>query len=312
MSFAVVQGVFQLFDKWRSLTYRKEDKRWFEEDATWHEEDVAKRNSEYSAHLSGKKMRKIVRDWHVEIAEQRNLENARVLWLRFVEKNRRDVEEKSELLKAIQQIGALFSGLAHVALTQLVVIPPGSENGPPFDPLVAIIPYAVLTAGVLGSLCVSVVICSMLLGVILRGGKNYVSEAAEEEFIIACRDFCHGYSAGDRPPSPRLTFDYFWASKCESTWQLAFGLFQLGATMFLFSLIPTGWMVFIKYDSARWGFLTLIGVTCVCWMFVQITWGRYLRKRSVNHEADKIAGQAAGLPYDWHAAPKRDDTWDHT
>ena len=96
--------------------------------------------------------------WHVEIAEQRNLENARVLWLRyvhittstracanthsmcirsqgsdrvtgirFVEKNRRDVEEKSELLKAIQQIGALFTGLAHVALTQLVVNPPGSK-----------------------------------------------------------------------------------------------------------------------------------------------------------------------------------------
>ena len=50
--------------------------------------------------------------------------------IRFVEKNRRDVEEKSELLKAVQQIGALFSGLAHVALTQLTVIPPGSAVSP--------------------------------------------------------------------------------------------------------------------------------------------------------------------------------------
>ena len=49
---------------------------------------------------------------------------------RFVEKNRRDVEEKSELLRAIQQIGALFSGLAHVALTQLTITPPGSPVSP--------------------------------------------------------------------------------------------------------------------------------------------------------------------------------------
>ena len=50
--------------------------------------------------------------------------------IRFVEKNRRDVEEKSELLRAIQQIGALFSGLAHVALTQLIVTPPDSPVSP--------------------------------------------------------------------------------------------------------------------------------------------------------------------------------------
>jgi hypothetical protein len=56
--------------------------------------------------------------WRIEDMEQRNLENARVLWLRFVEKNRRDVEEKTEQLKAISNLAALFAGFAVVTLTQ--------------------------------------------------------------------------------------------------------------------------------------------------------------------------------------------------
>ena len=63
MHFAVIQGVFQLIDKWLSLTHRREDKRWFEEDATWHEEDIVMRNSEYVAHLEGQSMRRTVREY---------------------------------------------------------------------------------------------------------------------------------------------------------------------------------------------------------------------------------------------------------
>jgi hypothetical protein len=37
---------------------------------------------------------------------------------RFVEKNRRDVEEKTEQLKAISNLAALFAGFAVVTLTQ--------------------------------------------------------------------------------------------------------------------------------------------------------------------------------------------------
>jgi hypothetical protein len=59
--------------------------------------------------------------WRIEDMEQRNLENARVLWLRFVEKNRRDVEEKTEQLKAISNLAALFAGFAVVTLTQFTI-----------------------------------------------------------------------------------------------------------------------------------------------------------------------------------------------
>lgn len=41
-----------------------------------------------------------------------------VLWARVVEKNRRDVEEKSEQLKAISTLAALISGFALTAFLQ--------------------------------------------------------------------------------------------------------------------------------------------------------------------------------------------------
>ena len=40
---------------------------------------------------------------------------------RFVERNRRDVEEKSDQLKAISNLAALFCGFAVVTLTQFIV-----------------------------------------------------------------------------------------------------------------------------------------------------------------------------------------------
>ncbi len=40
---------------------------------------------------------------------------------RFVEKNRRDVEEKTEQLKAISNLAALFAGFAVVTLTQFAI-----------------------------------------------------------------------------------------------------------------------------------------------------------------------------------------------
>lgn len=50
--------------------------------------------------------------------EQRSLENARVLWGRFMEKNRRDVEERAEQLKSIGNMAALVAGFAVVAFLE--------------------------------------------------------------------------------------------------------------------------------------------------------------------------------------------------
>jgi calcium release-activated calcium channel protein 1 len=57
--------------------------------------------------------------WRAEDVEQRALDNARVLWARILERNRRDVEEKSEQLKAISTLAALIAGFALSAFLQV-------------------------------------------------------------------------------------------------------------------------------------------------------------------------------------------------
>jgi len=96
---------------------------------------------------------------------------------RFVEKNRRDVEEKSEQLKAVSSLAALFAGFAVVTLTQFG-----------FDAdtvgIIWIAFYGVLTALVVGLMTISMVTCTLILGSILKSGKLYVNEEAEEDFMF--------------------------------------------------------------------------------------------------------------------------------
>ena len=51
--------------------------------------------------------------------EQRALDNARVLWARFVEKNRRDVEERAEQLKGFSNLAALVAGFVMISYLQV-------------------------------------------------------------------------------------------------------------------------------------------------------------------------------------------------
>ena len=54
------------------------------------------------------------------------------------------------------------------------------------------------------------VLCTLILGSILKNGKKYVDEGAEEEFMFRCRSFIQSFRIGDRPPAPRRTFEAFW------------------------------------------------------------------------------------------------------
>lgn len=58
------------------------------------------------------------KQWRLQDLEQRSLDNARVLWGRFMEKNRRDVEERAEQLKSIGNMAALIAGFAVVAFLE--------------------------------------------------------------------------------------------------------------------------------------------------------------------------------------------------
>lgn len=59
------------------------------------------------------------RRWRAEDLEQRALDNARQLWARFVEKNRRDVEERAEQLKGFSNLAALVAGFVMISYLQV-------------------------------------------------------------------------------------------------------------------------------------------------------------------------------------------------
>ncbi len=59
------------------------------------------------------------RRWRAEDLQQRALDNARVLWARFVEKNRRDVEERAEQLKGFSNLAALVAGFVMISYLQV-------------------------------------------------------------------------------------------------------------------------------------------------------------------------------------------------
>eukprot|EP00850_Spirogloea_muscicola_P013844 SM000096S24873 [mRNA] locus=s96:211191:213321:- [translate_table: standard] len=239
--------------------------------------------------------------WRDGDLDQRNVENARTLWLRFVEKNRRDVEEKSEQLKAILNLSALFAGFATVTLTQFNLAPP------PANPLGLIIMYGVLTAIVEGCMAVSLVTCALVLGSILKSGRKYVGEAAEEEFMFRCHQFCETFRAGDRPPAPKRTFESFWDLRCEGAWTLAFYCFNWGVSAFLLSMVPVGWIIFSRAKLTASLFVSICLLALLGWGYVQFVWGLYMRKRpSADHQGDPWGG-SMGLPFDWHNAPMMQD-----
>jgi len=187
-------------------------------------------------------------------------------------KNRRDVEEKSEQLKAISNLAALFAGFAVVTLTQFTF----QQNE---VSIIWIAFYGVFTAIAVGLMTIAMVTCTLILGSILKNGKSYVNEVAEEDFMFKCHTFVESYQIGHRPPFPRRTFENFWDIRCEDDWRRAFQMYALGVLSFLVSLIPIG-------------------------LLVQYFWGGYLS--SGSSKKNEVLGesvQPVGLPFDWHLAP---------
>eukprot|EP00252_Welwitschia_mirabilis_P005168 TRINITY_DN15637_c0_g1_i1.p1 TRINITY_DN15637_c0_g1~~TRINITY_DN15637_c0_g1_i1.p1 ORF type:complete len:259 (+),score=38.93 TRINITY_DN15637_c0_g1_i1:265-1041(+) len=204
--------------------WKEEHEKWHGEDCEWHKEDVDSMNLQRGSWEHERLYRRLRYRWREEDMVQRNLENARCLWLRYVEKNQRDAEEKSEQLRAISNLAAIFAGFAVVNLTQFVPDEPYSW--------VLFSVYGILTALVEGLMTISMITSTLLLLAIFKVGKLYVNEHAEEEFIFQCLQFCKNYEEGDRPPCPQRTMEAFWECRCESSWQLAFFCFSSGGSCF--------------------------------------------------------------------------------
>lgn len=293
----IVQVLLAAFDTGMTRHWREEDRQWRAEESAWREEDLEYRKEDRRWKEQEKLMRETEVRWRAEDMDQRHVDNARYLWTRFVEKNRRDVEEKSEQLKAISNLAALFAGFAVVTLTQFQFDQTGIS-------ILWIASYGVLTAIVAGLMTISMVSCTLILGSILKNGKTYVNEKAEEKFIFECHDFMESYTEGDCPPVPRRTFQKFWENRCEDDWRRAFQFFAWGVLCFLFSLIPIGWIKFSYSPLTAGLFAGVIAISIFVWGYSQYYWGSYLTSDTIKEQLEthesRPAVKPVGLPFDWH------------
>ena len=287
-----------------SRTWREEERSWRVEDRSWRAQDmdfrVEERDWWHLEHLWRQENRK----WRAEDVEQRVLENARWIWLRYAEKNRRDVEEKSEQLKSISNLSALIAGFAVVAFVELQFHDPETE--PTHVSEILIVAYAVTTATVVALMLNSMVLCSFLLCSILRNGKTYVSEAEEADYLFRCRAFSKHYKPGDAPPTPKRSFEAFWESRCEDDWKHAFRMFTCGVPVFMVNIACVAWLKF-HYSPAAAGATTAVAVVAaIGWAKTQNEWGWHVARGARADRRSVSAGaprEPAGMPFDWHARP---------
>ena len=267
------------------MDFRVEERDWWHLEHLWRQEN---------------------RKWRVEDVEQRVLENARWIWLRYAEKNRRDVEEKSEQLKSISNLSALIAGFAVVAFVELQFHDP--ETKPMHVGEVLIVAYAATTATVVALMLNSMVLCSFLLCSILRNGKTYVSEAEEADYLFRCRSFSANYKPGDAPPTPKRSFEAFWETRCEDDWKHAFRMFTCGVPVFLVNIACVAWLKF-HYSPAAAGATTAVAVVATAgWAKTQNNWGWHVARggRAAGEDAAATSSaprEPAGMPFDWHARP---------
>ena len=83
-----------------------------------------------------------------------------------MEKNRRDVEERTEQLKVVSQVAALLAGFAVIGLAEFEI----EEDVRDREWLITL--FGVTTGVIVGLMTLSTVICTYMLAGILRVGKT--------------------------------------------------------------------------------------------------------------------------------------------
>ncbi|KAG2449112.1 hypothetical protein HYH02_005860 [Chlamydomonas schloesseri] len=238
---------------------------------------------------------------HTQI-QQAHVENARSLWLRFVNRNRTEVMEKTEQLKAVSSLSALLAGFALVGFLEFQFVVSNQYNK-------ALLPLFALTTSItVGVEVAAVVLTSLMLANILRTAKTYVNEQEEAEFMHRCQAFVANYRPGDRPPAPVRTFAVHWARRCEHEWRIAFRLFSTGIPFFFVNLALAGW---IKFHDAQTPvapiIVTLImGSSLLYNLYTHRKWGEYLMadgSEDAQEAGHQLIQPPVGLPFDWYLPP---------
>lgn len=290
--FESAQAILTGFDTALSRQWREEDRKWRREDMEW------RKIEEGQVHLDTEFIDEN-RKWRGQDMEQRVLDNARFLWSRVVEKNRREVEERAEQLKAVSNLAALIAGFALIAFLEFSIEPEEEARG-------LVIGFGLTTALTVGLMINSMVTTSLMHASILKTGKNFVSEEDEAEFIFRCRQFAKEYRLGDRPPAPARSFEAHWTQRAEGEWRRAFFMFSAGIPTFLLNLVLAGWIKFQKAKETAALITVVMGLSCFMFFIAYRHWARHL----VGHRGDLFQGAArapivpASLPFDWHLKPQ--------
>lgn len=278
------QAILTATDTALSKAYRDEERAWRKDDLAWRSDERAFMQEQLV--------------WRQQDLEQRQLENARALWARAVEKNRRDVEERAEQLKAISNLAALIAGFALVSFLQFDFGPTDASEGVQLAFGVTIAITVALEAN-------SMVLCSLIHASILKIGRSYVSSQEEAEFMARARQWAASYRLGDRPPAPRRNFQAHWQYACEGQWRTAFLCFSGGIPVFFANMALAAWIKF-DYSSKTAAVMTAImGVAFAYFLVAQNRWSWHLVGGGGRGELEEALPQAAaaGLPWDWHRRP---------
>ncbi|CAK9225010.1 unnamed protein product [Sphagnum troendelagicum] len=299
----MAQAVLTALDTLMTRKWREQERTWRKEKRQWREEDMVFREEECAFHNRERELRNLSLRWREEDMKQRRVNNSRYVWARCAELNRRDVDEKAEHLRLLSWLTGLITSFTMTSPIEFNV-----------DPHVIAIPrlaaYAVCTALVPALMTAATMMCVFLLSSILKMGKLFVSEEAEEEFMLQCRTYSQTtYAVAQAPPAPRRTFERFWESRCEDEWNRAFQLFSMGIMWFLVLLCTMSFIKFQDEDFIAISFSIIMGISFILWQGLKYRWGRYLRKEA--HSAPVVLSHrtqnflCSDDPFKWHLQPIR-------
>ncbi|KAK9828657.1 hypothetical protein WJX72_001365 [[Myrmecia] bisecta] len=236
--------------------------------------------------------------WREEDMQQRQLGNARVLWRRFIERERNDVEQRAEQLRSFSFLSSIIAGFAVSSLLQLVF----DTRSVPFVRQVAFSVTVSLTAALMTC---SMTMCSLIHMSILKAGHTLTTEADEAQFMAHCHDFATRYQPGDRPPQPRRTFRMHWDARCKAEWRRAFYIFSLGLAMFQANVIAAAWIKYIPYSTEATVASAIVGAGLLYLLLAHGRWVQHLFGHGTP--AKQLLKESAvavnGLPFAWHLAP---------
>eukprot|EP00249_Psilotum_nudum_P006406 c19726_g1_i1 orf=63-1034(+) len=300
------QVVLTAIETLMAREWREHQRSWRQEQRLWRAEDMAFREDERKIRQLELEYIDARRRYRDEDIRQRRVENSRYLWSRFVELNRRDVEEKSEQLRSLSWLTGLITSFT---MTSPVEFNYGSQ----YISIARLTAYAVCTAIVPTLMTTSTILCVYLLGGILKTGKQFVAVHAEEGFMSECREYAESRGLSRTPPMPHQTFEHFWELRCEDDWKKSFWLFFWGVSFFLALLCTMGFIKFISDEIIAILFTVIIGVFFVAWLGTQVTWGAYLQKPQSDNRCAIVSEHIASNipssenPFKWHTRPKNDN-----